>query len=498
MRDPLDVLIVGAGFWLLKLRMKTIFKIGAICLALMHLLTMFSPLVPGWLMSLASAAVLIPGLSLISSGFKKATIIFLVLGAALLLATKQPLTQWISAWNSMTNTVAIMVAMQLIAIPVSMGRYDESICGWAERRVRSNRPLFAFSNVITHLLASFLNMGAIPLSMNLMGKTIRSRMPQNEADRFIAITLSRGYVLAALWAPPAINLYLVVQATGVAWSALLLPGIVLALIGFGLSYWMETWKGGIIRDSALECAELARRADCAAADERSITSGQRERGKFSHEDAAIFHVVLVAASIVGIVFILEKLGVGQAYTRIMLAGIIVTLVWTLLLFDKTRFVAALQEYWDDGILKVRDMGPFFVAMGIFSGALESSGILKLISPSIQAAASWLGILSVAVLPLIMIALSVVGFHPFITIVLFGKILAATPMPLPILSIALSLAVGGAAAYMISPFAGIIMSISRYTGAKASQISVRWNGKYSIAFFFIGVIFSVGWGTIVGH
>ncbi len=484
--------------------MKTIFKLGAISLALMHLLNMLGPVVPGWLMSLASAAMLIPGLSLISSGFKKATIIFLVLGAAILLVTKQPIAQWISAWNSMTNTVAIMVAMQLIAIPVSMGRYDVSICEWAERRVRSNRPLFAFSTVITHLLASFLNMGAIPLSTNLLGKTIHSRMRQEEADRFVAVTLSRGYVLAALWAPPAINLYLVVQATGVAWSSLLFPGIVLALIGFGLTYWMETWKGGVLREVAAKelaptgSAQAGRTARAVGTARAAHPARAQSRRLISREDRAILQVIVVAISIVGIVLVLEKLGIGQAYTRIMLAGIIVTLVWTILVFDRIAFAAATREYWDEGLLKVRDMGPFFVAMGIFSGALESSGILKLISPSIQAAASWLGIFSVAVLPLIMIALSVVGFHPFITIVLFGKILAATPMPLPILSIALSLAVGGAAAYMISPFAGIIMSISRYTGAKASQISVGWNGKYSIAFFFIGVVFSVGWGALVGH
>jgi len=167
------------------------------------------------------------------------------------------------------------------------------------------------------------------------------------------------------------------------------------------------------------------------------------------------------------------------------------------IFDKARFRVAVREYWDDGILKVRDMGPFFVAMGIFSGALEASGFLKFISPSIQAASNWLGIFSIAVLPLIMIVLSIIGLHPFITIVLFEKILAATPMQIPILSIAISLAVGRAAAYMISPFAGIIMSIAGYTGAKASQISVQWNGKYSIAFFFIGVVFSIVWGGLMG-
>ena len=479
----------------------------------MHLVTVFTPAVPDWLMSLAAAAMLIPGLSLISPGFKKATVIFLGLGAAILLVSRQPLAQWISAWNSMTNTVAIMVAMQVIAIPVSMGRYDEAICGWAERNIHSDRPLFAFSTLITHILGSFLNLGAIPLSMSLMGKTIRARKPEG-ADRFIAVSLSRGYVMASLWAPPAINLYLVVQATGVPWSKLLVPGLVLACIGFALSYWMETWKGGVLetprsapvarlrpteREAVDVDVDTQRRARELAADTGTRTvpgESARPLGPGSKENAAILHVIAVALAIVFIVLILEKANIGKAYTRIMLAGVVVTIVWVALLFDKRKLKAAAREYWDDGVLKVRDMGPFFVAMGIFSGALEASGILGRISPFVQGAAGWLGIASVAILPLIMILLSLVGLHPFITIVLFGKILASTPMRLPMLSIALSLAIGGSASYMISPFAGIIMSIARYTGAKASQISVRWNGKYSLIFFFVGVSFAILWGMFM--
>jgi len=92
-------------------------------------------------------------------------------------------------------------------------------------------------------------MGAIPLSINLMGKTIESRLPKESADRFLAVTVSRGYVLAVLWAPPAINLYLVGQATGIPWSQLLVPGILLAMIGFGLSYWSELRHGVIAEKS---------------------------------------------------------------------------------------------------------------------------------------------------------------------------------------------------------------------------------------------------------
>ena len=150
----------------------------------------------------------------------------------------------------MTNTVAIMVAMQTISIPVAMGRYEGSIRRWAERRFKSSGSLFLFSTFITHILTSFLMLGVIPFSMTLLGGHDRSPV-RGSLIAFLAAAISRGYVLAALWAPGAINLYLVVQATGVAWSAILLPGIVVALLGLGLSFWMERGKKGVLRDPEL-------------------------------------------------------------------------------------------------------------------------------------------------------------------------------------------------------------------------------------------------------
>jgi hypothetical protein len=122
--------------------------------------------------------------------------------------------------------------------------YDEAIRLWAEKRFRSERSLFIFSTLITHVLASFLIMGAIPLSMTLLGSTIRSR--RRQPDRFLSAAISRGYVLTAIWAPGAINLHLVVQATCVAWSSILLPGAVMAALGLGLSYWREKRPKGVL------------------------------------------------------------------------------------------------------------------------------------------------------------------------------------------------------------------------------------------------------------
>ena len=287
--------------------MALIFRVGAVSLALLHLVKVFFPSVPDWLVSVASIALLIPGLVLMSSGFKKATVVFIVLGFGLLAFTRQPMSAWIAAWNSMTNMAAIMVAMQIISIPVFMGQYDTAIRLWAEKRFRSESSLFLFSTMITHVLASILMLGAIPLSMNLLGCTVNSRIRQH--DRFLATAASRGYVLSHLWAPGAINLYLVVQATGVSWSSILIPGLILASLGLGLSYRMETNQKGVLggdRDDDILPSKSAVEVNSPAAD-----------------SLAIYHVLIVAFAIVAIVLILERLKIGVGYIRIMLGELLV-------------------------------------------------------------------------------------------------------------------------------------------------------------------------------
>ncbi len=491
--------------------MRNLFRFGAVFLAAAHLAALAAPGakdVLQVLMALASLAVLVPGLFLMGKGFRKATFVFLAAGAAILALTGQPFDAWVKAVNSMTNTVAIMVTLQLFTIPVAAGRYDEAIKSWAARVLKGRTSLYVFATLITHLLASFLMLGSIPVSMALLGPAIRSRV--DRWQRYMAGAVTRGYVLAALWAPGAINMYLVVQATGLSWSSLLLPGFLMAAGGMAISVLLETRRGGLIGPGT-EGDYRARGFSGPGDGSSAAPTMSRAEG-----DAAMRHTVLVAAAIVVFVYGLEKLKVGVGYTRIMLAGGGVSLVWigALLVKDamtrryatgagrgdsglKSRMREAAGNCWTDGMMKISDMGPFFVAMGIFSEALDRSGALDAMVPAFGTAFSALGIFSAAVLPLVIIGLALVGLHPFITIVMLGQILVRAGLPLTTLTIALSLSSGGGAAYMVSPLSGIIMSVARYTSSTAVDVALRWNWRFVAAFCVFAILFSLGWGTVFG-
>ncbi|PKL23502.1 MAG: hypothetical protein CVV47_14815 [Spirochaetae bacterium HGW-Spirochaetae-3] len=440
-------------------------------------------------MALPALLVLAAGFPLMGSAFRNASVVFLLFGAGLLAKSGQPPSVWLRASSSMSSIVAIIGVMQTFGIPIRLGEYDAAIRSWMDRRFKGSGSLFVFTTVVTNILTSFLNLGSISVLVSLFEDALRRRISRYE--RFFCSAMSRGYVLSALWAPGAVNLYLVAQVTGVPWSSIFLPGFVLSLLGIGLSILMELGGNGLLARKSLD-------SDAATIAKGIAATGEDDAAKTDEPTVSrASHILIVTIAFVVAVVSLERLGIGTTTNRIVLAGACIALSWTLSLSRRTGLPGLLKAYWDEGIMKAGDVGPFFVAMGVFSAGLENSGLLEAAAPAIQAGSGVLGAGSIVVIGAMIIALSIIGFHPFITIVLFGKMLSNVDLPITQLTLALSLSAGASAAYMISPFAGVIMTISKLVGARTSDVAVRWNWKYSVSFFAMGMLFAFGWGACFG-
>jgi hypothetical protein len=458
--------------------LKTLFRLAVIVLVALQLLGPFLPFDSRLPLAAAALVILIVGFPLMSGGFRAAAAVFLLLALLILAFGVRDRTVWITALGSMTNIVAIVAVMQTFSVPIRLGGYDGAIRAFIARRFSRLPALFVFMTFVTHILTSFLNLGSIPVVVSLFREALEERVANHR--RFLASALTRGYVLAALWTPGAVNLYLVVQATGLSWSRVFVPGLLLALAGMVLSILFEGRGGSLF--------EEGRGA-------RSKEPAKMEGGGVPASRA--LHVLLVALAFVLLTLILEALEIGAASSRMVLAGAIVSALWTLTLARRPGIGGEIRGYWREGLLKTADIGPFFVAMGLFSGALEHSGAMDYAGPILSAAMGFLGGGSVVLVGLLIVAGSLVGLHPFITIVLFGRILSHADLPIPPLTLALGLSVGGAAAYMVTPFAGVIMTLSKLIGTRASDVALRWNWRFAILFFTTGMVFAFLWGAAFG-
>jgi hypothetical protein len=414
-------------------------------------------------------------LTLMGKGFKRITMTFLAVGAGLLLYSESPISAWIAAALSMKNLIAIVAVLQLFAIPIEVGKYNTAVRYWLEKSVKRESTLFLFATVSTHLFSSILLFGTVPVMVSLLGDTLKHRASHYE--RFMSGAIIRGYALVVLWAPGAIILLLVVQAARVAWIDLLLPGLLLSLIGIITSVVLES------RLSLLDSLKPE-----TAVRTTPVISKTVARNK-------VYQMLIVVLSFVFLTAILEKMNFGLYAGRVLFAGFVIALVWTAAFVKRPDFRETLNNYWQRELLKTVDLVPLFFSLGIFSTAIEKAGLIALIQPGLQHSINTMGAFSMAALPVFMILCAMGGVHPYVSIVLIAKVLTSLQLPIAPVPLALCLSVGAVISFILSPFAGMVLTLAKFINCRTVDIAFRWNWIFSLIFFGEGIVFAYCWSRL---
>ncbi|NLO97271.1 MAG: hypothetical protein GX091_04275 [Peptococcaceae bacterium] len=455
--------------------MSQIYKTAILALVLMNLIETLTgaDLTPA--IFIIAVIIVLFGIPFIGRSFKIITIIFFLAGLAILIWCKLPLDAWMTAFNSMTGLICILTVMQLFTIPIEVGKYNLAVGHLLKRICRGEGRLYLFITLITNIFSCILSMGSVPIVFSLIEDTAKKRITNYK--RFIATSISRGFSLSTLWAPGAATIFLVGQVTGVVWSRIFFPGLFLALIGITISSLLELkrYKGSPL-NQGLETEILT----C----EEKRKAGQK-----------VWHIAWAIVLVILLTMIFIRLKIGASSSAVVLSGILVFLVWTFLLGKNFNIKGGISNYWHKGVLKAADLAPFFVAIGVFSGAFQKSYLAVLLEQSLQGVAHGLGLFAVILIPLSIMVLALVGLHPFISVVLLGQILMTLQLPLPAITLALCLNLGSSIAYMVSPFAGIIMTMAKFTDSTAVDVAIRWNWLFSTIYFVIGISLAYFLGMI---
>lgn len=456
--------------------MTVICKLSFIFIALVHIFQPFLPIDLNPLLFLVTLLFFISAIPKQSNDFRNITLFFLFTGILLLTDSKAPYQTWINSFTSMTNVLAIMLVMQFFAIPIGAGNYSRVVESWLTKNFKKEATLHLFTTLTTHVLACFLLFGTVPVMISLFEKALKSRVQNYE--QFATTAVARGYALVTIWAPGAVNVFLVMQVTNMKWTDFFVPSIILAAIGITTSYLFEIWinfKGKTLVSVI-----------------STETDSQALSKKVSRQK--IKHIALVIIGLVASTIFFEKMKIGTNATRIILAGSLILIAWLSVYIKDEKLVAAIQANWRNGILKSINLAVLFIAMGTFAGGIDSSGVLLYFQPYLQDIATVGGLLSLFIIPLIIIILAMVGIHPFILIVMVGKVLVGLNLPIASESMALCLALGGAVAFLVSPFGNIILMLAKFTNARPIDIALRWNLVFGTIFFIEGIVFSYIWGV----
>lgn len=453
--------------------MKNICKLAIAAVALIHIAKIFFPVDLLFLLFGVTLVLLITALPLQGPGFKKITLAFLLTGSLILISYQVPMKSWMQPLVSMTNIIAIIVVMQFFTLPIALGEYSQTVEYWLQKSFKTESSLFLFAMLVTNAFSSFLLFGTVPVMVSLFSKALKNNV--SHYQRFLAAAIVRGYSMALFWAPGAVIILLVLQVTNISWFDLFLPGFLLSLIGIATSYVLErfTW---------LNKPLMPVKADEMAGSERAALAAKQS-----------VHIILVVLGLVLLVSGFEILQLGSGTGRILLAGLTVSGIWLFYYRHHRELRNCLAKYWQGGIIKAADLSAFFIAMGLFAGAIDQTGILGQFQPLFQASANHLGLFSMIVVPVVFILLAITGIHPFILTIIFGKILLALSLPLSTVSIALLLLLASSISFIASPFAGMVLMTAKFLNVKPVEVAFKWNSVYCTIFLAEGIVFAYLWG-----
>lgn len=421
---------------------------------------------------LVSIPIFVLGITRLSNSFKVATVIFIIAGIVLLFTGTFSIYAIAKAMTSMIDIVVLLVVMQLFMLPVTVGNYQKAVEQFMENKLHTPKSIYIFVTLITHLLSSILSMGTVSIVISVLGDSIKRRV--KDYEHFSGTAITRAFTLGTLWAPGAATIFLISTVTKVQWSSLFLPCILLGILGLILAYLMESKKDYL----------------------KPINKHIQNNLKKEVKNQSLIHVLLAILGLLILSFTFMHFKVGSSMDSVTLAGIIVVVLWlSLLLLFKNKIsvqptTPAVKEYLNRGIFSGAALAPFFIAIGTFTYGFEHSQLSVVLIKTLRPIFAQLGWYLVILIPLIVVASSLIGIHPLASVALVGKIVMSAHIAMSPLLIALSLNIGSVIAYMVSPFARIIIIVASLLDVKPTTISLHWNWLFCVMFAILGLTFSV--------
>ncbi|WP_137670257.1 hypothetical protein [Paenibacillus naphthalenovorans] len=439
------------------------------------------------ILSIIAILLSIPASSLTTKIF---ALLFLVTGTWLVMQKGIDPYNYLYIYGDMLYLLSLFAMLPFLAIPLKLGRYDQSIEEILFKKTRSVTSLHRTISSISFLLSSILNLATIPI-MYYSIKGAVEKIGLKHTDKFMCLAILNGYAVSVAWSPFSGGVAIALETTKVPWSSVFYKLFIIGLLGLFLN-WLIFWL--IERRSGSRRPEIP-------SDEHHQTLSEmasaQESEKAVHQPfiqktiAKIWQIVLV---------ILLLISVNVGLTGLWSLGLVVTtsilafpcaFLWALAIKQGTAFLGEARSYVINKMPGMADQFAIFLSTGFFVQALQYSGYNHYVIESMlqfnHAVGSSLFLL---IVPLITLGFGFMGMHPITAITLLAE--AMNPLALGISAEHLAIAlVGGAVmTFSIGPFSGTLNMFSVIIRQGTFRIAA-WNLLYTLGFFlFLALVLLV--------
>ncbi|MBX5435880.1 MAG: hypothetical protein IRZ33_01530 [Alicyclobacillaceae bacterium] len=457
-------------------------------------------------LSIAALLTAWPAASAVSKGL---TFLFLAAGTALVWTGHPGPRSVIQSFGSMLNLLSLFSVVPILAIPIVAGDYQQAVERLFEGRHLSPRRLYLTIAGLSYLLASLMNIAAIPMMYQSVARLVEQRRIP-EPTRFLMSSIVVGYAMPLAWSPIAAVVAAIVDITGIRWAQAVPVTLALSFAGLaiGVAIFRITGSNQAAKEAAATAASgppsavppAARQQSAAPAPSADALS---EFGRPIHGNAAatgtavparsgkLWHIGLAVVLFFAAMQSLQSLTGWAMIEVIAILAMPFAWLWSLLLGRQPIFWKRLAQQ-RKSVQALHNTFSVFTAAGYFVQCLHQSTYVHAFDTAFIHASWAIGPTGfVALVPIVTVVLSLVGLHPVVTISLLGAALTPSVLHVSPIWLAIGLFGGGVTSFVLSPFNATANVAASVSGVQPSEI-IRWNAAFSILFLlFVAAVAAAG-------
>lgn len=391
--------------------------------------------------------------------------LFIIIGISIFIFQQKSLQLIPYKMTSMLDLLGLIFILPFITSIIKVGKYEHSVNKLLKTNVKDLGQVYYRSSFSTFLLGSFLNIGTLPLLINVLKKNL-SNVKNSLKNMLISQTTLRAYAICLIWSPMEILVVMTVDLTDVSYTTYL-PWLLLLSTFLLLSDWLIGLK----------------------------------YKKFNYQLEGIDQIRLsikiykkIGVMILGLVLFITSVNMFRDFfnlgfiTAVTLIILPFSSVWAIFIKRLKRYLIYSVKTWKRKTSSLQNFFFLFLSVGFFITMLKETTILSYLQQPFLLASQY-PIFLFVMIQIIFLALAMVGFHPLVTFSILAEIIKPILLIISPVSIGLVLIMSSLSTVMAGPYNISVSLTGSMLNTNPYQVSF-WNILFALFFSSSGTILAL--------
>lgn len=354
--------------------------------------------------------------------------------------------------------ICLIALAPMLSIPLKISGFFTSVSQLMQVLLNQPKKLYAGITGTLFFLSPILNLGSVRVLNDFLEEL---KLPPLVSAKSYLV----GFTTALMWSPYFASVSLVLHYLDVPFNEYVLYGL-----GFSL---LSLLIGNIL------FALWEKRHPLEVNQKGKVLFHKRHRKKLSQ--LAIFVVLLICSCL-----FIEYITGWSMIVIVCLLSILIPLLFAIKRSNRAPMLPLLRDFRDRTIPMMNNEIMLFMSAGMLAFALQGTNYANAAGDFLAGLANISFFLFAVVILLIVLFLTYLGIHQIAVIGALAMQLSTIDIGMPNLGLALLLMLIWAVSAAMSPFSGLNLMVSRFSGISGFHIGFRAYGLQMVVFSIIGI------------